>query len=43
MVFYYKKSIFKESSFCHLRQYFFIMLAVNKHFGSGAKKAAIEL
>jgi hypothetical protein len=40
MVFHCQKSIFKESSFCHLRQYLF---AVNKHFDSGARRAAIEL
>jgi hypothetical protein len=38
-VFHHQKSIFKESSFHHKFQYFFIMPSVNKHFDAEAKKA----
>jgi hypothetical protein len=31
MVFYQQKVLFKESSFCVLRQFFLTMPAVNKH------------
>jgi hypothetical protein len=37
------KIAIKESSFCHLRQCFLTMPAVNKHFDAGARRAAIEL
>jgi hypothetical protein len=37
--FHHQKSVFKESSFCHLCQHFFTMPSANKHFDAEAKKA----
>jgi hypothetical protein len=42
-VFQSKKSIFKESSFHNLGQYFFTLPSVNKHFDTGAKWTANKL
>jgi uncharacterized protein YerC len=42
-VFQSKKSIFKESSFHNLGQYFFTLPSVNEHFDTGAKWTTTEL